>query len=69
MKKLPSYSRRDFLEQAAAAATVPLAGFAASRPADAQAAGDRSGAIEIGSRLELMVDDFLIDSLSGKTQW
>lgn len=69
MKKLPSYSRRDFLEQAAAAATVPLAGFTASRPADAQAAGDRSGAIEIGSRLELMVDDFLIDSLSGKAQW
>ncbi|MDQ3625045.1 MAG: twin-arginine translocation signal domain-containing protein [Verrucomicrobiota bacterium] len=55
-------SRRRFLQQTAAlAATLPLIGPLAI-------AAEKASTIDLGSRLELFVDDFLIERLAGKAQ-
>ncbi|MBM3860147.1 MAG: twin-arginine translocation signal domain-containing protein [Verrucomicrobia bacterium] len=61
MKNSSCFSRRDFLKQSATAALVlPLV-------ARVQAS-ERTTAIDIGSRRELFVDDFLIEKLAGKAE-
>lgn len=66
MKKPSSFSRRDFLRQSAVAAVaLPLAAQSTGR---VQAA-ERAPALDIGSRRELMVDDFLVEKLAGKAEF
>ena len=60
----PRVSRRTFLKQSAAVLALPLAAGSTSR----LEAADSAPPINIGSRRELFVDDFLIGKLAGKAE-
>jgi hypothetical protein len=62
--KYAEWSRRTFLKQSATAAAA-LAGLHATRSA---AGADEPSVIDVGSRRELFVDDYLIAELNGKAQ-
>ena len=64
MKMPACCSRRDFIRQTAAAAIALPAATSATR----SQAAERAAAMDIGSRRELFVDDFLIERLAGKAE-